>query len=195
MNALVPSRFETVVVEGVSPVVDGGRFPAKRQVGDDTAVEADVFSHGHELVAGAVHYRHCGEEVWREVDLELLDNDRYGASFPATTVGVYEFQVFAWPDPLATWHHGILRKAASGQTLTADLEVGARLAEVAAKRAKGKVRRKLRDFAALLRAPAPSTIDWIDELVTAGRRARDPDAVVTTPVFPVLVERPLAGCS
>ena len=35
-----------VVVESVSPQVDGGKFPAKSTMGDPVAVEADVFADG-----------------------------------------------------------------------------------------------------------------------------------------------------
>ena len=35
-----------VVIENVSPCVDGGRFPAKRCAGDRVEVEADIFADG-----------------------------------------------------------------------------------------------------------------------------------------------------
>ena len=37
-----------VVIEALSPSVDSGRFPAKREVGDTVIVEADVFADGHD---------------------------------------------------------------------------------------------------------------------------------------------------
>ena len=42
--------MQRVIVEAVSPQVDGGRFPAKRTKGDTVVVEANVFTDGHELV-------------------------------------------------------------------------------------------------------------------------------------------------
>ena len=39
-----------VVVEGVTPEIDSGRFPIKRIVGDVVVVEADVFADGHDQV-------------------------------------------------------------------------------------------------------------------------------------------------
>src|SRR5436190_6392343 len=47
-----------VIVEHVWPEIDGGRFPIKRTVGEHVTVSADVFADGHDLVAGAVKYRH-----------------------------------------------------------------------------------------------------------------------------------------
>jgi starch synthase (maltosyl-transferring) len=33
-----------VVIEGVKPEIDGGRFPIKRIIGDKVIVEADIFA-------------------------------------------------------------------------------------------------------------------------------------------------------
>ena len=46
-----------VVVEAITPQVDGGRFPIKRTVGDTVVVEADVFADGHDNVAAVLKYR------------------------------------------------------------------------------------------------------------------------------------------
>ena len=40
-----------VVIENITPCLDGGRFPVKRIVGDKVVVEADCFADGHDLVA------------------------------------------------------------------------------------------------------------------------------------------------
>ena len=40
-----------VVIENITPQVDCGRFPAKRAIGESVAVEADVFTDGHDAVA------------------------------------------------------------------------------------------------------------------------------------------------
>ena len=49
-RALVDGR-PRVVIEGVAPAVDGGRFAVKRIVGDEVVVEADCFADGHDVVA------------------------------------------------------------------------------------------------------------------------------------------------
>ena len=40
----IPHR---VVIENVSPEIDGGRFPAKRTVGEKVTVTADIHTDGH----------------------------------------------------------------------------------------------------------------------------------------------------
>jgi starch synthase (maltosyl-transferring) len=37
-----------VAIENIRPEIDGGRFPAKRVVGERVIVEADIFADGHD---------------------------------------------------------------------------------------------------------------------------------------------------
>src|SRR5438105_3032969 len=66
-----------VVVEGVRPEIDCGAFPAKRIAGDRVIVEADIFTDGHDLVAGEILYRHGQEEAWRRSQMKRVGNDRW----------------------------------------------------------------------------------------------------------------------
>ena len=52
-----------VVVEGVHPQVDGGRFPIKRTVGELVNVGADIYLDGHDRLAAAVLYRRAGDRT------------------------------------------------------------------------------------------------------------------------------------
>ena len=51
-----------VVIEGVAPVIDGGRFPIRRTVGEKVVVEADIFADGHDVLAAQLLYRSAAEE-------------------------------------------------------------------------------------------------------------------------------------
>ena len=42
--------WQRAIVENVTPQVDGGRFAAKRSVGDSLTVEADAFTDGHDVM-------------------------------------------------------------------------------------------------------------------------------------------------
>jgi starch synthase (maltosyl-transferring) len=70
-----------VVVEGVTPQIDGGRFAVKRVMGDQVRVEADVFGDGHDLVRARLLYRHASEPDWRAEEMTALGNDHWLASF------------------------------------------------------------------------------------------------------------------
>ena len=66
----------TVVIENVAPLVDGGRYPVKREVGMPLEVTADIFKEGHEVLRAFLKYRRADESVWRETPMRFVDNDR-----------------------------------------------------------------------------------------------------------------------
>src|SRR5438874_13604821 len=93
LNRKQPPR---VAIESVEPQIDGGRFPAKRIIGDQVVVTADLFADGHDALASVVRYRHVEETDWNEVAMQELVNDAWRASFPVTKLGYYEFTVHGW---------------------------------------------------------------------------------------------------
>src|SRR4051812_33639903 len=56
-GASLPTAFRTVVIESVTPELDGGRYPVKREVGETLVVEADLFKEGHGILGARVVYR------------------------------------------------------------------------------------------------------------------------------------------
>jgi starch synthase (maltosyl-transferring) len=144
-----------VVVEAVTPVVDDGRFPAKRIAGDLVETEADVFADGHDRLGAAVRYRPPGSDEWLEAPMAPLENDRWRATFRVTEVGEYRFQVGAWVDAFGTWREDLLKRLAAGQDLEPELVGGAQLVAAAARRASGEDAERLRYWTARLRRPKP----------------------------------------
>ena len=53
---LDPALQRRVIVEGLHPEVDAGRFPIKRTAGEDVVVGADIFTDGHDSLAAALLY-------------------------------------------------------------------------------------------------------------------------------------------
>src|ERR1700754_2075684 len=66
-----------VVVEGVHPEIDGGRFPIKRTAGEDVLVGADIFTDAHDKLAAALRHRRVGDAEWRETPMAEAGNDRW----------------------------------------------------------------------------------------------------------------------
>src|SRR4051794_39225454 len=64
------TRRQRVIVEGVQPEIEGGRFPIKRTPGESVVVTADVFADGHDLLAGVVKYRPVAAGQSVSVDAE-----------------------------------------------------------------------------------------------------------------------------
>jgi starch synthase (maltosyl-transferring) len=119
-----------VVIENITPQVDGGRFAVKRVRGDTVSVAADVFADGHDLVACAVLFRRRGETEWQRVAMSGEGNDRFAARFTVSELGRYEFTVEAWIDHYATWKRDIAKKRAAGQDTSVDELRGAELERV-----------------------------------------------------------------
>jgi len=124
------------IIEAVTPSVDGGRYPVKRIVEDDLAVEADVFKDGHDVVAAALKWRLVGEPRWYETAMSFVDNDRWRGICSLNEIGVYEYTVEAWTDTFRSWRDEFTKKFEAGiSDLTAETLEGAALIEAAGKRA------------------------------------------------------------
>ena len=68
--------FSSVTIENVQPLIDCGRYPIKRIVGEDLVVEADIFKDGHDVVAAILKWR-VGKRGWRQTPMMFVDNDRW----------------------------------------------------------------------------------------------------------------------
>ena len=193
-DRLVPNEGrKRVAVETVEPVVDGGRFPAKRIVGDLVDVAADVFADGHDRLGAAVRYRPESSGEWYETAMAPVENDRWRGTFRVSVVGVYRFQVGAWIDAFGTWREDLLKRLAAGQELEPELVLGAQLVAAAARRAGGQDAERLKAWAARLRRARPedhAELATSEEL--AALMTRHPDrrrGASTSPEFRLAVDR------
>ena len=128
--------FPSAVIENLRPLLDGGRYPVKRVVGEDLAVEADVFKDGHDVVAAALKWRTLGETHWQETPMHYLDNDRWRGVCTLYENAISEYTVEAWTDTFLGWREEFAKKFEAGvPTLTTERLEGALLLEAAAERA------------------------------------------------------------
>jgi starch synthase (maltosyl-transferring) len=137
------------------PVVDGGRYPVKRTVGDLVEVTCDVFRDGHEKLRAVVVHRLAGTDVWAENELHALDAHingvRWAGSFVVDAVGRWEWTIQAWTDVFATWRDELRRKLEGGQhELAGELSEGVVLLRDTAKRADGPDRRLIEHAISIL---------------------------------------------
>ena len=58
--------FPTVIIENLSPQIEGGRYPIKRIPGEEVTVTADIFKEGHDVVLAMLKWRSVGEKKWKE---------------------------------------------------------------------------------------------------------------------------------
>jgi len=167
-----------VVIENVTPQIDGGRFPAKRAIGDTVVVEADVFGDGHDHVRARVLHRKEGTKSWSTVEMEALGNDHWRAAFSVETAGYHEFTVVGEEDHFETWRSDLEKRIAADQDLELPLKTGALLIEDAVARAKGKDRKALASWAQQLREELSTEVALDENLLET--MSRYPDATLQT---------------
>ncbi len=131
------ARQPRLAIEAASPCVDGGRFPARRIVGDLVEVEADVIADSHDKLAVMLQWRgpDFDGDTWREAPMHLINNDRWTAAFPLQQLGVHHYRIQAWRDAYATFADELTKKHAAGVRIALELQEGAALVAKAAERA------------------------------------------------------------
>jgi starch synthase (maltosyl-transferring) len=171
-----------VVIEGVAPEIDGGRFPAKRSLGERVVVEADVFADGHDALACVVRWRHQSSAGWSDAPMTALGNDRWRGEFMVTELGRYLFTIQGWVDSFQTWSRQFAKRVEAAQDVTLELEAAARMIEAAAARADGSDANRLRAYAAAMRkGRATASAALGDELSQLMDRHADKSLAVSYP--------------
>jgi starch synthase (maltosyl-transferring) len=140
-----------VMIEGVRPEIDAGRFAAKRIVGDPVVVEADVFTDGHDAVSAVLLHRKLDAPQWSETPMRFLVNDRWQAEFVVLEMGQYEFTLEAWVDHFQTWRRDLVKRLEAGQAVAVELLIGAAFVEAAVGRAAGDDQQALKSWSLQLR--------------------------------------------
>jgi starch synthase (maltosyl-transferring) len=147
---------DRVVIEGVTPEIDAGRFPIKRVTGEPVVVEADVVADGHDQLECRLCFRREADSEWQFVPMTSLGNDRWQGQFVVTEVGRYCYTIEGWINRFSTWRADLLKRVAAGQDVAVDLLIGADLIDAAASRAAASEAARLRAWAGQLRKPDAS---------------------------------------
>ena len=153
----------TVIVENITPQLDGGRYPIKRAVGQDLVVEADIFKEGHDVISALLKWRPVGDSTWLETPMESLVNDRWRGVLTVTAPGPWEMTIEAWGDTFKSWQEEIHKKFDGGiRDLQSESLEGAAFIQEAATRAVGTPDvDSLSAFATRLKTAAPEETNEI----------------------------------
>jgi starch synthase (maltosyl-transferring) len=167
-----------------APMIDCGRYPSKRTVGDAVAVSADIFADGHDVLRAVVRSCPPGSKRWEENAMVRIDahvdGDRWAGEFDVDRLGRYAWTIEAWTDAFASWREELRRKIDARQgDLSSELSEGEVLLEQAAGRAKGDDRKRIQRALERLREDAANPEIALDpELFMA--IARYPDRTSST---------------
>jgi starch synthase (maltosyl-transferring) len=194
----MPRAFPSVVIENLQPVIDGGRYPIKRIVGEDLVVEADIFKDGHDVVAAVLTWRVLGKRAWRETPMIFVDNDRWRGACTLYDEALHEYTVEAWTDTFRSWQREFTKKFEAGiSALKSEAMEGAALVDAAARRARDRAdRERLLEFFEQISTAANSEINAIAqsgelEMLMATYPDRS-NATQYVPALRVVVDRPAA---
>ncbi len=180
-------------IEDVYPLIDGGRFPVKRIVGERVEVWADIYRDGNDVVTAALIWRPERDREWRREPMIHHSNDRWGGSFVPDAPGRYVYAIEAWTDEFATWRQGFERKQKAGIDLTLDAIEGAAMltkAQGGGHAASAVILRQCEDYLQTGEA-APLLTDELKDAMAEGQFRPD---LARSPLFPLVADRPRARC-
>lgn len=213
----LPPPQPFVVIEGLSPLVDGGAFPVKAIAGEALTITARVFAHGHEHVRAFIRQPAMGTTRALTSAMAPLGNDAFSATWCPEAPGRLLVEVLGEIDHFANWRHGAERRAEAGVFELDDAVVGAALVRDIARKLAPRARSgepgvrgageatansasELREIAAVLRkardaaavATALLRLEALEELLAA----RPPDTSdLARKALSFAVQRELAACS
>jgi starch synthase (maltosyl-transferring) len=194
----MPRVFPSAVIENLQPLIDGGRYPVKRIVGEDLVVEADIFKDGHDVVAAVLKWRVLGKRTWRETPMVFVDNDRWRSVCTLYDQAIHEYTIQAWTDTFRSWQREFTAKFEAGITsLRSEALEGAVLVKAAAERARDRSdAARLLEFSEQIATGANSEINTIAqsgelEVLMATYPDRS-NATEFNPAPRVVVDRPAA---
>jgi len=154
-------RLEHIIIECVTPELDGGRYPVKRIVGDTVSIGADLIKDGHDILGARALYQGPGDDDWSVAPMQFdFDSDRWYGEFRVDRIGHWKFTVEAWTDSFETWRSALKKKIAADQDVSSELMEGAALARSAARSTRfGPARASLLMTAKLLEDRRDTAID------------------------------------
>ena len=194
--------FGRIPVTKVSPVIEGGAYPAKASVGESIPIRATVFREGHDAVnASVVLTDPAGRERVEPMHPSTPAGfDWWAAEVILETEGAWTFRVEGWDDPWETWVHNAEIKIPAGIDVALVCTEGKALFAGAATRAEEAGDR---EAATLLREAGQALDsaqqvedrleDVLGEDVRAAMAAHGPRELVSpSPDYPIFVDRQAA---
>jgi starch synthase (maltosyl-transferring) len=190
-----------LVIENLTPQLDGGRYPIKRLLGKVVDVGVNIFKDGHDLIAAHILYRPVGAAEFRSAPLTYhFDVDRWFGSFKPDRLGRWEYTVEAWPDRYGTFRSDLGKRLNAGQDVRSELLEGADILLKQSRFLKGDASRRIKEAAQKLANPDLSLeerlrVAFADDVVETVRAPLLPGDATRLEPLPLIVDRLEAGFS
>jgi starch synthase (maltosyl-transferring) len=125
-----------IPILGVSPEVEGGRWPAKAFAGEIVPFRATAFREGHDLIGvHALLTSPSGAESTVVLDPGAPGTDSWEGEARLDELGTWSFRILAFADEFATWHHNAEIKIDAGIDVELMYTIGAQILTGAASEA------------------------------------------------------------
>ena len=191
----LPNKWSRVQIVGVEPLVDSGRWPLKRVLGESLSLRVRATIDGHDLIRAEARFKHKTQNLTLALTPE--GNDWYSAEFIPPELGVWNYQILAWPDRFASWQDSFARRVKGGESsveLQSELLEGAYWAEQALGATQGAAGEQLRAMIAALKSGDIAT--GLDpELANLVHELGQPQDASESSTYRLIVDRPLAKSS
>jgi starch synthase (maltosyl-transferring) len=189
----VESAGGTFHIGDVYPLIDGGRFPVKRIIGERVEIWADIYRDGHDVTAAALIWRHEREHEWHREPMTPDSNDRWSGSFVPDQLGRHVYAIEAWTDEFATWRRGFELKQKAGVDVTLDAIEGAGMltkAQGGGHEATGVILKQSEEYLQT-GDTAPLLTAELQDAMAEGQFRPD---LTRSQSFPLVADRPRARC-
>ena len=190
-----------LVIENLTPQLDGGRYPIKRLLGKVVDIGVNIFKDGHDLIAAHILYRPVGATEYRTAPLAYhFDVDRWFGSFKADRLGRWEYTVEAWPDRYGTFRSDLGKRLNAGQDVRSELLEGAEILLKLSRFLKGDAAKRIKEAAQKLADPELSLeerlrVAFADDVLETVRVPLLPGDATRLEPLPLTVDRAEAGFS
>ena len=111
-----------ILIEDVSPAVDGGRFAARTDERATVCLAATVFSDGHPQLQVRALWREASTRQWRALRMHAQGNDRWQVALQPKQCGDARFKVEAWLDIYAGLLHRLRERYRADQPTGQDVQ-------------------------------------------------------------------------
>ncbi|MEN9737588.1 MAG: hypothetical protein RJA26_821 [Actinomycetota bacterium] len=162
--AISANSIGRIPILDVSPVIDGGRWPAKAFEGEILPFSARVFREGHDSVAAEILLTSpSGSTSVHRMRAGAAGSDTWHTEAQTLEQGVYTFVVRAFADDFETWHHNAEIKVKAGIDTELMMLEGANLFNRAASE-KGRSKNSAALLSKIAGLLADTAVDAVDRL-------------------------------
>ena len=189
-----------IIIENITPEIDGGKYPVKRITGEMVLVRANVFADGHDEVKSDLLFRKTADKEWHSTPMKPTGNDGWIGSFRVEEQTEYLYSIRGYICEFSSWCHDLKKKVDAGSDVAVDLKIGSLFVRDAAQRADAVEAEKFLKWADVIADPGNKEgalkLAFSDELYTMMEAHIDPACYhVYDRELRVDVERKKAGFS